>query len=138
MTNSPVDLLFGKEARESSRVKVIVLQDNRDSSFPNKAFRTREQLLQELILTAEVHIDNSVTKTRSTASVKDVVDTGHRILSILHRLEFSVAVHGLGCRALHDDMDGTALVVANQASLTTKELDDFLLGDGVRDLYSKE
>lgn len=89
-------------------------------------------------MAAELHVDNSVAQTRSTASVEDVVDPDHRVLSILDGLEFSVTVHGLGRRALHDDMDSAALVVADQASLTTKELDNFLLGDGVRDLYWKE
>lgn len=135
MTNSSIDLLFGEEARKPSRVKVSVLQSNRNSSFPDKAFRTRKQLLQELILAAELHIDNSIAEARSTTSVKDVVDTDHRVLGILDSLEFSVAVHGLGCRAFHDDMDSTALIFANQTSLTAKELYNFLLGNGVWDLY---
>lgn len=134
MANSTIDFLAGEEARKSSRIEVPVLQRDGNAVFPNETLCTRKQVLQKLVLTTKLHVDDPVSQTWSTTSFEDLVDTDHRVSCILDGLKLGVAVHGFGSRTLHDNMDRAALVGADNASLAAKELDDFLLCDRVWDL----
>lgn len=134
MANSTIDFLAREEACKSSRIEVTILQGNGNAVLPNETLCTRKQVLQKLVLATKFHVDDSVSQTWSTTSLKDLVDTNHRISCILDSLKLGVAVHGFGSRTLHDNMDRAALVVADKASLAAKELDKFLLCDRVWDL----
>lgn len=134
MADRTKDLLAGKEARKSSRIEVLIWKSSWHTILPRDTLRTREKILQKLILVAEFHVDHPVPQARGTSCLRDFVDTSHRFFSVLDGLEFDVAVHCLCSRAFHDDMNGAAFVGTNKAGLSAEEVDDFLLCDGVWDL----
>lgn len=135
MANRTKDLLTGKKARKSSRVGIPIGKSSWHTILPGDTLRTREKVLQKFILVTELHVDHPVPQARGTSSLRDLVDTSYRFLSVTDSLEFDVAVHCLCSRAFHDDMNGAAFVGANKAGLSAKEMDDFLLCDRIWDLY---
>lgn len=134
MANGTKYFLAGEEARKPRRVRVPVRKSDWHTILPGNTLCTGEEVPQELILIAEFHIDDTIAQAWSSSSLKDLVDASHCFLSILEGLEFNIAVHGFSRRAFHDNMDRAAFIGANKAGLPPKELDNFLLRDGVWDL----
>lgn len=131
MANSTKNLLASEETRKSSGIRISIRESDRHTILPGDTLRTGKQIFQKLVLTAKLHIDDTISQTRRTTSLSDLVNTSHRFLGILDGFELGIAVHGLSSRALHDNMDGAG---ANETGLSTKELDDFLLRDRVGNL----
>ena len=130
MANGTKDLLASKETRKSSRIRVSIRKSDRHTILPGDTLRTRKKISQKLVLTAKLHINDTASQARRTASLSNLVNTSHRFLGILDGFELGITVHGLSSRALHDDMDGAGV---DETGLSAKELDDFLLRDRVGD-----
>ena len=134
MANGTEYFLTGEEARKSGRVRVPVRKSDWHTILPGNTLCTGKEIPQKLILIADFHIDDTVAQARSTSSLKDLVDASHCFLSILEGLKFNIAVHSFSRRAFHDNMDRATFIGANEAGLSPKELDNFLLRDGIWDL----
>lgn len=115
MLDDSVQLLAGQEAREPARVGISVGDDVRHSIAPLNALCAREEILEQLVLAAKSHINVAASQTWRTSALRDTVESCDRFLCILHRHEFHVAVHRLGCGPLHDDVHSTAQLRRDEA-----------------------
>jgi len=117
-----------------SAVGICVLLDNGEAALPSDTFRTWEQVLEKLVLAAKVHVDVTGTEAGWLVRLNQVPVFANSSRSVLMGQELDVAVHGLGGRTLHDDMNGATALVRDHLGVTANEMDDLLLGDSIRDL----
>lgn len=134
MSNSSNYFFASEKASKPSRVWIGVRQGKWHSVLPANALGTWEHVFKKSVLTAQFHVNVTVTEARNTACLMHSVDASYRFFGVILSLKFNIAVHGLGCRALHDDMNGTAVLGSNKARLSTKELGDLQLRNRVRNL----
>lgn len=129
MTHSSNDLLAGKEASEARGIWIGVCHDNRNSVFPDNALGTWEEILQKGILAASLDVHMAIAQAWRTTSLIDAVDAGNHLFGIGRGIKFDIAVHRLGRRPFHDDVDGAAFLGGDDTRLASDELDDLLLRD---------
>lgn len=134
VANSPDDLLTSEETSKASGIRVCIDQGAGKAFIPNNALGTGKEVLQQLILVAELHLYMPVSEARCTTDFIDLVDTIDGLLSIRGGLELNIAIHCFGGGPFHDDMNRAAFIRTDQASLTANKLDNLLLGDRVGDL----
>ena len=134
MADKTNHLFACEKALIASAVRVHILLNVWHATHPDDAFGTREHVLEELVLAAEVHIDVASAKTWRLAGLDEMTELANSSDSLLVVDKLNVAIHGLGGRALHDNMDWTATVRRDHLGIAADEMDNFLLGDRVRDL----
>ena len=82
MLDDSIQLLASQEAREPARVGVSIGHEARHSTTPLDALGAREEILEQLVLTAENHIDMPASQTGRTSALRDAVEAHDGFLSI--------------------------------------------------------
>lgn len=139
MSNQTNHLFAREVACKSCAVRIVVFHDGRLSIFPANTLCAREQISHQLIFCGHFYSDKPVTN--SWRSIRSTSHTLPVTLELLKRsiagLHFHVAIHGLGCRAFHDDVNRSSVnILVDHISLgvATDEVSDFLFRSSVRDL----
>jgi hypothetical protein len=79
------------------------------SAVPGNIFSgLGEELHHQASLAGQFHIDMALADAGMTACIMVVIESLDRTSSIIVCEEFHVAIHGLGRRAVHDDMNGAS------------------------------
>lgn len=138
MANHSIHFLLSEQAVKSRGVRIVVLDQVRVTTvafIPFNAACTREQLLEELGLGAELEIDMSLSKLGKLHTAEVAV---HSFLCDSGTLNFDEGIHGFTGRALHDDVERKSITVClNQvwwSDMFQYELLNFGHGDAVRNL----
>lgn len=130
IANRAEHLLVCHEAVESSRpvfTRTIVHFDGKTVS-PLNAVGHWEHGLHELILVAVQDVNVTDAHPRNLADCHIVFDTIDCLSGLLIRDEFHVAISSFSRGTLHQDVNGP---VCSEASMTTKEVLDFLTSRSV-------
>lgn len=128
-------LLVGHERLEAGVVRFRALGDLRPPVFPGAILRAGEELLEQLVLGAHVHVHDAFAQSQLTTSHETLVEGSLRIAL---REEFDVAIHGLSGWSIHDDVDGDAILGGDDFGVAAEEAEDFLFGQSIRDLWASD
>ena len=130
-------LLTGDKALEARVEGLLSSVDLGSVTVPVDTLGTREQLLHEFLLAAELNIDVAITDARVAAVYAALLEASDSSLSLGDGVKLDVTVHSLASRTFHDDMDGQVRCAARLMSDTsgaTQSSDDFVLGGAIGDV----
>lgn len=132
IANQLQQLLIRHKSLEPRIIRIRAVLDNRPPMTPLDILRLGEHLLEQLILRAQANIHHAVPESQLVAAQEALVE---RRLGVAVGEELDVAVHGLAVGAVHDDVDGHANLRGEDFGVAAEEAKDFLLGQGVGDLF---
>lgn len=130
-------LLTGDKALEARVEGLLSSVDLGSVTVPVDTLGTREQLLHEFLLAAELNIDVAITDARVAAVYAALLEASNSSLSLGDGVKLDVTVHSLASRTFHDDMDGQVRCAArlvSDTSGTTQSSDDLVLGGAIGDV----
>lgn len=130
-------LLTGDKALEARVEGLLSSVDLGSVTVPVDTLGTREQLLHEFLLAAELNIDVAITDARVAAVYAALLEASDSSLSLGDGVKLDVTVHSLASRTFHDDMDGQVRCAArlvSDTSGTTQSSDDLVLGGAIGDV----
>jgi hypothetical protein len=135
MSNQSDDLFVGEQAAVTGAIRISILEHMRPPVLPDNRLCLWEHITKQFILVGQLNFDSSTAKFWVSCVHLLPIKLQEAFFGSVSVFEFNIAVHGLGSRSFHDDMNRTARgMVLDDVWIAPHEHHDLVLRDFVWDL----